>query len=78
MPSREKTIKRAVKILLDSSRHETIISLLILIIRSFLPLIAIFLIRYYIDRLTGEQKADSLSGRFNYRSYHSDGLYTSY
>ncbi|MGB8359262.1 MAG: hypothetical protein WCD55_11685 [Bacteroidales bacterium] len=53
MPGQERTIKRAVDILLDSSRKETIINLLILIIRSFLPLMAIFLIRYYVDRLTG-------------------------
>ncbi len=53
MPGQERTIKRAVDILLDSSRKETIINLLILIIRSFLPLVAIFLIRYYVDRLTG-------------------------
>jgi ATP-binding cassette subfamily B protein len=54
MPSREKTITRSLKILLSSSRRETIINVMILIIRSFLPLVAIFLIRYYIDRLTGE------------------------
>ena len=53
MPSREKILFRSLTILLSSSRRETIINLLILIIRSFLPLIAIFLIRYYIDRLTG-------------------------
>jgi ATP-binding cassette subfamily B protein len=53
MPSREKILFRSLTILLSSSRRETIINLLILIIRSFLPLIAIFLIRYYVDRLTG-------------------------
>ncbi len=54
MPSREKTIARSLTILLTSSRRETIINLAILIIRSFLPLLAIFLLRHYIDILTGE------------------------
>ena len=53
MPSPEKTIIRSFKILINSSRRETIINLLILIIRSFVPLIAVFLIRYFVDRLTG-------------------------
>ena len=54
MLSREKIISRSLTILLTSSRRETVINLLILVIRSFLPLIAIFLIRYYVDRLTGD------------------------
>ncbi len=54
MLSQEKIISRSLTILLTSSRRETVIDLLILVIRSFLPLIAIFLIRYYVDRLTGD------------------------
>ena len=61
MPSREKTINRSLKILLSSSRRETIISLMILIIRSFLPLAAIFLLKHYIDILTGEAGSGSVS-----------------
>ena len=58
MPSRENTINRSLNILLASSRRETIINLIILIIRSFLPLAAIFLLRHYIDILTGEAGSD--------------------
>ena len=54
MPSRESTINRSLKILLTSSHRETIITMMILVIRSFLPLAAIFLLRHYIDILTGE------------------------
>ncbi|HZM13780.1 MAG TPA: hypothetical protein VFB86_06365, partial [Bacteroidales bacterium] len=61
MPSREKTINRSLKILLSSSRRESIISLMILIIRSFLPLAAIFLLKHYIDILTGEAGSGSVS-----------------
>ncbi|MRR19255.1 ABC transporter ATP-binding protein [bacterium] len=53
MNSRQKITARALKLLADSSGKETVISIIILIVRSFLPLIAIFLIRYYIDRITG-------------------------
>jgi ATP-binding cassette subfamily B protein len=61
MPFREKTINRSLKILLSSSRRESIISLMILIIRSFLPLAAIFLLKHYIDILTGEAGSGSVS-----------------
>jgi ATP-binding cassette subfamily B protein len=53
MPLLGKTIKRALEILLRSSRRETILDLAILIIRSFLPLVAVLLIRYYVDRIAG-------------------------
>jgi ATP-binding cassette subfamily B protein len=49
----DKTITRALKILLFSSRKETILSLIILIIRSFIPLAALILIRYFVDRMAG-------------------------
>jgi ATP-binding cassette subfamily B protein len=54
MQSPPKTISRSVKILLESSRKETFINLMILIIRSFIPLVALLLIRYFVDRLAGE------------------------
>jgi len=64
MHSRQRIILRALKLLADSSRKETAISIIILIVRSFLPLIALFLVRYYVDRITGagaEAAASSLT-----------------
>jgi ATP-binding cassette, subfamily B, bacterial len=61
MPSRGNTINRSLTILLSSSRRETIISLIVLVIRSFLPLLAIFLLRHFIDILTGEEVSGSAS-----------------
>jgi len=52
MNSRQKITKRALKLLADSSRREMAISIIILVVRSFLPLIALFLIRYYVDMIT--------------------------
>lgn len=52
MPSAERTIRRALKILADSSQKETIINLAVLVIRSLIPLAALFLIKYFIDKLT--------------------------
>jgi len=54
MRSRDKSPTRALKILLFSSRKETIFNLLILILRSFIPLAALILIKYFVDRITGE------------------------
>ncbi len=71
MPSRESTINRSLKILLTSSRRETIITMIILVIRSFLPLAAIFLLRHYIDILTGEAGSGPvLRGLCHYRAYN--------
>lgn len=53
MTLRGKTLTRSLKILLLSSRKETILNLLILVIRSFIPLVALMLIRYYVDRIAG-------------------------
>jgi ATP-binding cassette subfamily B protein len=50
----DKTIKRALKILLFSSRKETVLNLFILIVRSFIPLVALILIRYFVDGIAGE------------------------
>jgi len=46
-------ITRSLKILMGSTRRETVINLCILIIRSLLPLLALFLIRYFVDVITG-------------------------
>jgi ATP-binding cassette subfamily B protein len=61
MPSRESTINRSLKILLTSSRRETIITMIILVIRSFIPLAAIFILRHYIDILTGAAGSDPVA-----------------
>ena len=64
MHSRQKTITRALRLLTDSSRKETAISVIILIVRSFLPLVALLLVRHYVDMITGaggEAGATSLS-----------------
>lgn len=53
MHSRHKIITRALRILTESSRKETVASLIILIVRSFLPLVALFLIRFFVDAITG-------------------------
>lgn len=53
MTLRGKTLTRSLKILLSGSRKETILNLLILVIRSFIPLVALILIRYYVDRIAG-------------------------
>ena len=71
MPSRENTINRSLKILLTSSRRETIITIIILVIRSFLPLAAIFLLRHYVDILTGEAGSGPASEiHVDYRAYN--------
>ncbi|MBE0677881.1 MAG: ABC transporter ATP-binding protein [Bacteroidales bacterium] len=53
MHLRQKIIERALKLLTESSMKETVTSLIILIVRSFLPLVALFLIRFFVDAITG-------------------------
>ena len=64
MHSRQKIIRRALKLLTDSSRKETAVTVIILVVRSFLPLIALLLVRFYVDMITGagsEAAASSLT-----------------
>lgn len=63
--SHRSIIRRALKLLTDSSGKETAISVMILTVRSFLPLIAVFLLKYYVDKITGiagEPGISSLAG----------------
>jgi ATP-binding cassette subfamily B protein len=53
MKLQRKIISRALTMLIQSSGKETAVSLMILTVRSLLPLVGIFLIRYYVDRITG-------------------------
>ncbi len=52
MPLKERTISRSVELLLDSSGKETVFSVIILILRSLLPLAVLFLIKHYVDGIT--------------------------
>ncbi len=53
MRSKQKIITRALRLLAESSPKETAASSIILIVRSFIPLVALFLIRYFVDAITG-------------------------
>lgn len=53
MHLRRKIIARALRLLTESSGKETVASIIILIVRSFLPLVALFLIRNFVDTITG-------------------------
>ncbi|MCK7538040.1 MAG: hypothetical protein MZV63_47310 [Marinilabiliales bacterium] len=76
MHSRQRIILRALKLLTDSSRKETAISIIILIVRSFLPLIALFLVRYYVDRITGaDAEAAASSPYHGHRAYPGHGTH---
>ena len=52
MPVKERTISRSIELLMDSSRKQTIVSVIILILRSLLPLAVLFLIKHYVDVIT--------------------------
>ncbi|MDX9773083.1 MAG: ABC transporter ATP-binding protein [Bacteroidales bacterium] len=65
MQLQKNSLRRALKLLTDSSGKETVLSVIILTIRAFLPLVAVILLRYYVDRITGvagEPGVSSLSG----------------
>ncbi|MDF1559942.1 MAG: ABC transporter ATP-binding protein [Bacteroidales bacterium] len=53
MKQQRKIISRSLRMLMKSSWKETAVSLIILTVRSFLPLVGVLLIRYYVDRITG-------------------------
>jgi ATP-binding cassette subfamily B protein len=61
MQSHKKTIWRVLRLLSDSSGKETVASVIILTIRAFLPLVAVILLRYYVDRITGSQGVPGVS-----------------
>jgi len=52
---------RALKMLMNSSGRATAASAAVLLLRSFLPLAAVLLIRFYVDRLTGSTDAGPVS-----------------
>ncbi|HUW93081.1 MAG TPA: ABC transporter ATP-binding protein [Bacteroidales bacterium] len=53
MPIKDKTISRSLELLLSSSGRQTIVGAIILTLRSLLPLAVLFLIKHYIDGITG-------------------------
>lgn len=53
MQSHDRIISRALRMLWNSSGRETAASITVQVLRSFLPLVAVLLIRFYVDRLTG-------------------------
>jgi len=53
MQPERNTIRRALGLLAESSPKETAISIIILIIRALLPLVAVLLLRYFVDQVTG-------------------------
>jgi len=55
--SQSNTIRRALHLLAESSSRETALSIIILIVRAFLPLLAVLLLGHYVDLLTGEGAA---------------------
>ena len=61
MQSSGRITSRALKVLLNSSGRETAVSVTVLVIRSFLPLVGVLLIRFYVDRLTGSPGSEPLS-----------------
>ena len=61
MQSSGTTTSRALKMLMNSSGRATAASAAVLVLRSFLPLAAVLLIRFYVDRLTGSTDAGPVS-----------------
>lgn len=55
--SKSNTILRALHLLPESSGRETIVSVIVLIARAFLPLVAVLLVGHYVDLLTGDAAA---------------------
>ncbi len=65
MPSKNNILRRSLGLLADSSRRETVMTAVILIIRAFLPLVAVILIGHYVDLVTGAADAGAgVSGFF--------------
>jgi len=57
MLSKPNTIRRALNLLAGSSGRETALSIIILTVRAFLPLIAVLLLGRFVDLLTGDGAA---------------------
>jgi ATP-binding cassette subfamily B protein len=55
--SQSNTIRRALHLLPESSGRETVLSVIILIARAFLPLVAVLLLGHFVDLLTGDGAA---------------------
>jgi len=62
MKASDRVTSRALKVLLNSSGRETAVSVAVLVLRSVIPLVAVLLIRFYVDRLTGSSGGSALSG----------------
>ena len=62
MPSRNNILRRALGLLAESSSRETVMTAVILIIRAFLPLVAVLLIGHYVDLVTGVADAGAGGG----------------
>ena len=61
MQSSGRITSRALKILMSSSGRATTASVVVLVLRSFLPLLAVLLIRFFVDRLTGSTEGVPVS-----------------
>ena len=55
-------IRRTLGLLSDSSARETTLSIIVLIIRALLPLVAVLLLRYFVDQVTGGAGSGAGSG----------------
>ena len=55
------TIRRTLILLTRSSARETVMSVIILTVRAFLPLVAVILLRYFVDMVTGESGDPAVS-----------------
>ena len=57
MPSKDRSVRRSLGLLWSSSGHQTIINIIVVVIRSVVPLAAVFLIKYFIDTIAGSPGA---------------------
>ena len=62
MQPERNTVRRALGLLAESSAKETGISIVILIIRALLPMLAVLLLRYFVDQVTGAAGSGMGSG----------------
>ena len=61
MPGKDRTISRALGLLTRSSGRQTFVGVIILILRSLLPLAMLFLIKRYVDVITGGSGAAGIT-----------------
>ena len=62
MLSKPNTIRRALNLLAGSSGRETVLSIIILTVRAFLPLAVVLLTGHYVDIITGTAGAAAGAG----------------